>query len=192
MSFFSLVWKMHQLCPLDAHIQFLKQHSQSIFVYLTVNQDRSGKWNFQFYLSLSYDQNWTSGKRKALYKKLVWRCRTLYGSAPMQSNTLLITQANIVFDKSQKHRPHPTPPAQKDATLSPLHTILLTLCVCAHGSLCWLCFVLCFVMGCVFQFGEIAHTSVRYYYHVFLTSQRTATNWKTGGYQTKSSKFQSK
>ena len=63
MSFFSLVWKMHQLCPLDAHIQFLKQRSESIFVYLTVNQDLS---------VLSFTLIWPEldqWQKEALYKK---------------------------------------------------------------------------------------------------------------------------
>ena len=36
-------------------------------------------------------------------------------------------------------------------------------CVRAWGSLFRLCFVLCFVMGYVFQFGEVAHKRVHYY-----------------------------
>lgn len=37
--------------------------------------------------------------------------------------------------------------------------------MCVHGSLFWLCFVLCLLMGYVFQSGETAYETVHYYSH---------------------------
>ena len=44
-------------------------------------------------------------------------------------------------------------------------TIIIRVHVHSHRSLFWLCFVLCLLMGYVFQFGEIAYETVHYYYH---------------------------
>ena len=51
-------------------------------------------------------------------------------------------------------------------------------CVCVYAcrSLFWLCFVLCYVMGCVLQFGEIAHERVHHYYHLLCVYQNIYTH----------------
>ena len=49
-------------------------------------------------------------------------------------------------------------------------------CVCAHRSFLT-ALVLCFVMGCVLQFGELAHKRVHYYYYNAVHSNILMWSW---------------